>query len=99
MSALPPKRWTAHPSQHLIVPEAEVARSPLRAEESKGHQPLKGGVRRAKQANEIGEFIRRRIKLKSRLNQRRLLLVIREWLSLRDLVQVAGTFPRCRAVV
>ena len=29
----------------------------------------------------------------------RLLLVIREWLGLRDLVQVAGTFPLCRAVV
>jgi len=29
----------------------------------------------------------------------RFLLVIREWLGLRDLVQDAGTFPFCRAVV
>jgi hypothetical protein len=29
----------------------------------------------------------------------RLLLVIREWLGLRDLFQDAGTFPLCRAVV
>jgi hypothetical protein len=29
----------------------------------------------------------------------RFLLVIREWLGLRDLVQDAGTFPFCRTVV
>ena len=29
----------------------------------------------------------------------RFLLVIREWLGLRDLVQDAGTFPFCRAVI
>jgi len=29
----------------------------------------------------------------------RFLLVIRKWLGLRDLVQDAGTFPFCRAVV
>ena len=29
----------------------------------------------------------------------RLLLVIREWLGLRDLVRDAGTYPLCRAVV
>ncbi len=29
----------------------------------------------------------------------RFLLVMREWPGLRDLVQDAGTFPRCRAVV
>jgi len=33
------------------------------------------------------------------LSPLRFLLVIREWLGLRDLVQDAGTFPFCRAVV
>jgi hypothetical protein len=35
----------------------------------------------------------------SPLGPLRLLLVIREWLGLRDLVQDAGTLPLCRAAV
>ena len=44
------------------------------------------------------EFLARALKA-AVLDPFRLLLVIREWLGLRDLVQVAGTFPLCRAVV